>query len=265
MADNEAAEEATESTPASEVRGHLHGARSGALATICAVPELAGIPFGSVVPFALTARGEPVILTASIAQHTRNIKADARASLMVQQPDVQGDPQTGWRVTLMGTMERLVVESDEGPARQISAEEMAQVAARYREVVPAADRYHNTHNFEYWVMNVQRVRYIGGFGKIHWVEADDYLVEPAPLEGAERIIEHMNDDHADAIVDYCHGLAGFQPAAARLTAVDSGGFFVEADDKLHRFSFEAPIDGEGARHAFVDLLKHARERIGAGA
>ncbi|HBM10724.1 MAG TPA: heme iron utilization protein, partial [Pseudomonas sp.] len=42
-----------------------------------------GFPFGSAVPYCLNEEGWPLILISRIAQHTKNLQADPRCSLLV--------------------------------------------------------------------------------------------------------------------------------------------------------------------------------------
>jgi len=235
------------STPAALARAHLDSHKDAVLATLSTDAATAGFPFGSVVPYALDEEGRPLILVSDIAQHTRNLKADPRASMLVR-PAADGDAQATWRVTLVGRMEPI---DDE------------RCYARYVARVPNAPSYHDAHDFGLWRMVLTRIRFIGGFGRIHWVEADQYLREPGHggfREAAQPIIDHMNADHADAVMDYCRGLRGVEPAGAELVGVEAGGFFVrtrEPDDLLY-FAFEEEIAVDQARHAFVALLKKAR-------
>jgi len=152
-------------SPAATARAHAEGGRAGTLGTISADPATGGYPFGSVVPYALDDAGGPIVRIADIAQHTRNLKADPRASLLVRPEPTAGDPQATWRVTLLGRMEAL----QEGSADLDAARD------RYRSRfpdVPAEDD--GSHGVRYWRMEVVRVRFIGGFGSIHWIEPDDY-------------------------------------------------------------------------------------------
>jgi len=239
--------------PATEVRRHLLGPNVATLGTLSREPQTLGFPFGSVVPYALDERGRPLILISDLAQHTKNLEGDTRASMLVR-AEAAGDPQAHWRITLLGRMER------PGEA------EVARCHARYAARVPAAPSYQSAHDFAIWRMDVVRVRYIGGFGRIHWVEPEQYLREPGHsgfAEASRGIIEHMNEDHADALVDYCRGLRGFTPSAAELVAVEAAGFFVRTEDPddLVYFPFGAEIEASGAREAFVTLLKHARDAV----
>mgnify|MGYP000409511744 CR=1 FL=1 len=145
MADLSEIEAAAKAAEADDPSGHARQwLLENHVATLCTTStkrSVKGFPFGSVVPFALTPDGRPVILIANIATHTANLKADPRASLFVRQPGLEGDPQKGWRITLMGTW--APVES--GPERD-------EIHARYVERVPFAEGYLATHDFGYWEM-----------------------------------------------------------------------------------------------------------------
>ncbi len=238
------------------VRARLIERTFGALATISADAATLGWPFGSIAPYALTAEGAPAILAADIAQHTRNLRRDARASLLVHEPvGPGGDPQAGWRVTLLGTMR---------PVKDGAA--LEELHARYVERVPGAPAYFRTHGFGYWVMDVVRARWIGGFGDIHWLEARDVLRDPGGegmAAAAPRIVEHMNEDHADALAAICEARCGFRPEAARMTAVDRAGFLVRTSgpDRLVHISFGREIRASEAREVFVELARTARAAL----
>ena len=242
---------ATKSEIAAEVRQLAYATNVGALATLSVDPATEGFPFGSVVPYALDEEGRPLILISDIAQHTRNVIADPRVSLLVSEQETD-DPQAGWRVTFVGRMVRLERDGDDGFNH-----------ARYVAQVPDAPSYYDAHGFGLWRMEVARIRFIGGFGKIHWVESDDFLRTAGHsgfAEAAAPIVEHMNSDHADALIDYCKGLRGFTPAAAEMVGVEAAGFFVRTrdPDDLVYFPFGTEIESEQARPAFIELLKEAR-------
>lgn len=265
--DERAAAAAAQDDPAALARRWLATTRNGALATLSADAAIEGYPFGSVVPFTTTAEGAPVVLLAEIAAHTKNLKRDPRASLLVQEPRVDGDPQAGWRVTVVGTMKRLVEEGakDRRPEDEAwSARALDELHARYRAFVPAADDYRATHGFSYWRLDAAKVRFIGGFGKICWLDAAALRVDPR-LEGAEGAIAHMNEDHEDAMKDLARGFYGTTPSTAKMTLLQRQGFLVETTgpDRLLWFAFDAPIEPPAIRKAVVALVAEARARTGA--
>ena len=137
-------------------RALLEQQREGVLATLSV--RHAGWPFASLAPFALDVHGEPLLLLSSLAEHTRNLRADARASLLVQ----DGQGQAGARLTLLGTVEP--VSPDDVDAR-----------ARYLKQHPDAREYLAMLDFFVYVLHVDSVRFIAGFGDMRWIDGADFL------------------------------------------------------------------------------------------
>jgi heme iron utilization protein len=219
---------------AERARTLLHVARMGTLTTLSR--KHPGWPFGSLMPYAIDDRGRPVFLVSSMAMHTQNMHADARASLFVPQPGVLGDPLGAARATLMGN----VVPATAG-ARE-----------RYLKVHENAQYWIDYEDFSLLQMNIVDVYYIGGFGVMGWVASDDYQsAAPDPLaDDAPRIIEHMNADHADALRLLVREFASLDADEARMTAVDRLGFDVrlKTGDRVH-----------GARIPFLSEVKSVEE------
>lgn len=229
---------------ADSARALLAACYDGVLATISvAVP---GYPFGSVVPYCLDGGGLPVILIAGIAQHTRNARADPRLSLTVfdrNEPDLQ----TAGRVTLLGDAIEL-----EGPAAE-------QAAARYLRFFPTAAGYDRMHDFAYFGIVPRRLRFIGGFGDIHWFEPAA-VIRANPFAGeAERgIVEHMNADHGDAVAHYCHlaGIAIPEGAVPVLAGCDGEGMHVRVGERIHYMAFpQAVSDLTAVRAVLVAMAR----------
>jgi putative heme iron utilization protein len=139
-----------------ELKRWLAAERHGVLCTAHA--RHGGWPFGSVAPFALTAERDPVFLFSEIAEHTHNLRADARASLLVQDRAAEAQPLAGARATLMGT-----AEAPEGSARRSALD-------CYLARFPDASEWATAHDFTPFVLRVERVRWIHGFGSMGWVE-----------------------------------------------------------------------------------------------
>lgn len=267
MKETKEAPEASERSPEELARGWLLGAKNGTLGTLSVDEQTVGWPFLSVVPYALTPDGMPFILTAGIAQHTRNMKGDSRASLMVQEQKRDGDPQSGWRLTLLGRMKQVRVKDGtkggEGDYHWLSSEAYEELNARYRERVPQARSYMATHGFSFWILTVERVRFIAGFGRIHWLSgadvAHDLDGDELRAEGA-GIISHMNEDHVSALDAIVSAFSSSEkaPENTEMTAVDSSGFLVRSAGDLHYISFGRDIKLTEARTVFVNLSQKAR-------
>lgn len=226
----------------SEARKLARSQHQGVLSTLS--QRLEGYPFGSVAPFVLDHAGRPVILISTLAEHTKNIDVDARVSLIVQPfaPDMQ---QAG-RITLIGTAARLSGKETPGP--------------RYLRYLPQAAGYFAMHDFHFYRIEPLRIRYIGGFGKIHWVEAASYLLPDGPLAEQETdILDHMNRDHSGNLRDYCRHVHGLVTDHAEMIGIDPDGFDVRAGDRILRFDFAEPVqDAAAARRELVALAQGCR-------
>ncbi|AAU90438.1 conserved hypothetical protein [Methylococcus capsulatus str. Bath] len=211
-----------------EARALLNQAYDGVLSTHSA--DVPGYPFGSVMPYCLDREGVPVIYIANIAQHTRNIQANPKVSLIVLDRSV-GDVQTNGRLTLLADAQP-VSEDDED------------AVGRYFSFFPDARRFHRTHSFAFYRLVPVRLRYIGGFGRIHWLSPERVL-RPNPFRTEEEraMLEHMNTDHRQALRRYCEvaGVAvdtGCEPA---MVGIDREGFQLRVGSRVIRFVFPSPV------------------------
>lgn len=236
---------------AREARRLLARCYDGVLATISvAVP---GYPFGSVVPFSLDRTGQPVILIADIAQHRRNALADPRVSLTVFDRSAD-DLQSNGRITLLADAARIAPED-------------ADAAARYYRYFPEARDYHLTHGFEFWRLGLKRIRFIGGFGAIHWLEPAQLCVpNPFDEDSESSMVAHMNEDHVAAMRDYLRpelGDAAALAAEPSLAGVDAEGIHVRNGQRIHRVEFPSSVGTPAeVRAALVALARAGRANTG---
>jgi hypothetical protein len=202
------------------------------------------------MPYAVDELGRPVFFISSMAMHTHNLRADPRASLLITQPDVSGDPLGSARLTLVGDV-------TEAPA--------AEVSELYLSRYENAKFWQEYSDFAYYRLQVSGAYFIGGFGVMGWIPADDYgSAAPDPLaQAAPGIIRHMNNDHADALRLMARRFAGESPDEATLTAVDRLGFYLrlKSGDRMHgqRVAFLREVrNTEDARAVFVEMVRQAR-------
>ena len=199
-------------------------------------------------------RGHPVFLISELAEHTKNLRKDVRASLLLAQGGAD-DPLANGRVTLVGDCNQL---ADPEAAR-----------AAYLERHPNAGYYADFKDFHFWRLEVAAVRYIGGYGRMSWVSETDWqTAEPDPLgPSAAGTIAHMNADHADAMVLYCRAFSkATEITAASMTGVDRYGFEMSAKTREGprpvRLAFATPVGTpEEARAALISMLKDARSKL----
>lgn len=246
-------------TPGEEARTLVARATRGALSTLAVEPP--GYPFGSVAPYGLLADGTPVLFMSAMAEHTRNLDADPRAALLVTEGDGGGDPLAVGRVTLLGRVEVITEDPDVAQARE------AYLAAN-----PDAAGYIDFGDFSFRRLVVERVRWVGGFGRMAWADPGDYATAvPDPTrEVAAGAIAHLNDDHPDALLCAAQAFGGHPDAtSARAERIDRYGIdLVLATPRgpaAARVGFGEPVpddDPDGLRQACVDLAHRARAALG---
>ena len=133
-----------------------------------------------------------------------------------------------------------------------------QAGLRYLRYFPEAQTYFAMHDFSFYRIRPVAIRYIGGFGRIHWVDMEDYAVQPYPLiEQESGVVAHMNSDHQDALRDYCRHFHQCAALDVAMLGIDLDGFDVRADGKVLRFDFAQPVI-DAARTALVERALAAK-------
>jgi putative heme iron utilization protein len=217
----------------------LREGRSGAMATLAAG---SGDPYCSLVNVATSADGAPLLLLSRLALHTRNILADPRISLMLDERK-QGDPLEGARVMLMG---KAAVTED-------SSARMA-----YLRRQPEAEAFAGFGDFAFYRMTVERAHLVAGFGRIVDLKARDILTDVADaqaLVAAEAdAITHMNSDHADACGLYATRLLGAAAGEWRCVGIDPEGIELQQGHTALRLFFPQRITAPGPLRAVLKQL-----------
>ena len=209
--------------------------------------SMPGYPFGSVVPYLLTPAGDAIIYISDIALHTRNIKANDKVSLTIFDAG-EDDSQANGRVTIMGSAE-LAKQND--------------VKAQYFRLFPQSKKYEQTHDFNFYAIRTERVRFIGGFGKIHWVDKAYWSVEAQDWHGApESMINHMNEDHQDAMQLILQHKKGVNVEEPIMHSVFPEGMHCGTEKQTWFVPFEALcVSSTDVRKALVKLTNDAREAL----
>jgi putative heme iron utilization protein len=228
-------------------RNLMRSQHSGALATISL--SLKGFPFGSVVPFMMTETGNIIIYASDIAQHSRNMKADSKVSLCVYD-NTQADSQSSARVTILANAHADKVSSDEQNT--------------YLALFPQAKAYVEAHDFRFYLLETERVRYIGGFGEIYWFSREEWVDDVAVLaKQSAGIIQHMHEDHADALSLIINRSASLKSAdgEVKMLSCFAQGFHFSCHATVGFIPFLQEVSQEyDVRKAMVDLTMLARKR-----
>jgi putative heme iron utilization protein len=226
-----------------EARRLLRRARTGTLATL---NREDGIPYASLANVATDSAGAPVIMVSSLAWHTRNLMADARASLLAAELPASGDILTGARVTVMGSFRR-----DDDPA----------LRRRYLARHPEAAGYAGFGDFAFWRLVPDRVHAVAGFGRIETLNADE-VFPPQPEMAAleESALAHMNQDHPDAVRRMAVARGGAAENPWRMVAADSDGADLSDGSRVIRVEFAAAVTtADDLRRALAELAKGGTE------
>lgn len=222
--------------------------KTGTLCTLASEPP--GYPYGSFVTLAFDG-GNPVFLISRLAEHTRNLERDPRASLMVAESSAV-DPLANGRVTLLGPCTR---------SQSVDTARAAFLAAH-----PDASYYVDFKDFGFWTLRVESVRYIGGYGRMSWVDRDAWHeARPDPLAVAsEGMLRHMNEDHRDALLVCAQELTRAREASeATMTVVDRYGFEMSVSmpegPRPVRIAFTRALESaDEARQAIIEVVQRAR-------
>lgn len=222
----------------------MREARSAALATL--MPG-SGDPYCSLVNVASAFDGAPLLLISKLAIHTKNVIADSRVSLMLDERK-EGDPLEGARVMLMG---RAVVTTDENDRR------------RYLARQPEAEMFAGFADFAFYRIEISAAHLVAGFGRIVDLKPQEILVDPAGaddlLAAEDGASAHMNQDHADACRLYATKLYGAPDGDWRCAGFDPEGMELQDGRTALRIPFPQRINGSGPlRAVLVQMAEQAR-------
>lgn len=242
--------DSTRPSAAEEARTLAAGTNIATLASLTAD----GDPWASFITYGLL-EGAPVLCVSRMAEHGRNLAADPRASLAIVTPNPPADPLASARITLAGIVERP------------SGDELAAARDAHLAAAPAAHVYVDFSDFTLWVLRVQRVRWVGGYGRMDSATAEAYAAAtPDPVApAAAGAITHLNDDHSAALLAMAQVLGGFPDATvATCEGADRYGLDLRVSSPrgfaMTRVGYTTPIESIGElRAATVDLAQRARK------
>ena len=191
----------------------LRAHRYGALGTLS--KKFDGHPFTSITPYLVDFDGSLLILISGLAEHTKNILHDSRVSLVSHN---QEDPriQTQGRITVVG--------------HAVHQPDRAQCGKRYLRYFPEAQTWYALADFNFYRITPLALRYIGGFGDIHWIGNEKYLLPRYPLMQEE-----------DALIEALNRHPALVNRSATLLGADGDGY-------------DLKVNGEVVRHEFAELM-----------
>jgi putative heme iron utilization protein len=235
--------------PAKLARSLLRRSRQGALATLMAG---SGDPYCSLVNIASHYDASPILLISRLALHTKNILADTRVSLMLDER-VAGDPLEGARIMLAGR------------AEEASPDQAAILRRRYLNAHPSAEAFVDFKDFSFFRIVPSGAHLVAGFGRIIDLKPARFLSDIGDakelLEAEPGAVEHMNEDHREAMNLYATRLLGAASADWTCTGCDPDGIDMQAGDSTLRLDFpERVTNATALRKMLVKLAGDARAK-----
>lgn len=211
---------------AHEARRMLRAHRYGALGTLS--KKFGGYPFGSITPYLVDHDGSLLILISALAEHTRNIQHDPRVSLITHD---QRDPhiQTQGRITVVG-------DAQPEPERE-------KTGLRYLRYFPEAHTYFAMHDFSFYRIRPVAIRYIGGFGRIHWVNMANYAVveHKAFALQEEPLLAEINARQQDTLRRLLQQRYGIAATGIQALGLDCDGLDVRNNEQVWRLDFTEAV------------------------
>ena len=200
----------TKADHAAHSRALIRRARAALLSTTH--KSRGGWPYGSLVTVAFDCDMSPLMLFSTLSDPTRNLDTDPRGALLFEETSRLKNPQTGPRVTVLGTIERTTNKRHQ---------------RRFLALHPEAAQYAGFGDFGFFRMRIESARFVGGFAKAIWLKSADITpnarAAAASAKAEPDILEHMNTDHADAVNHYANALLGRSGQGGHMTGIDPDG------------------------------------------
>lgn len=243
---------AAEASAGALLRRQIRAAERATLATV-ANRGKAGVggpwPYASLVLAACGHDASPLLLISDLADHTRNLRADPRVSLLYDGTAGLDDPLTGPRISLQGEAEMV---------------EDAAMTGRYLRRHPSAEQYAGFEDFHLFRVRPVRAHLVAGFGRIHWLEGDDLVFDTGPARELcavePDLLERVNAEHADALDLIAAPPHGGRRKRWRATGIDPEGLDLRCAAALARVDFPEPaMTPETAEKEVARLIAAARK------
>ena len=222
----------------------LRRARYGVLSTFS--KQVPGYPFGSVLPYALTTDGEPILFVSTLSAHTQNILVDPHVSLTVVEPERAAETGANGRFTYMGIV------------GEVSEKQVPHLRERFLALVPSAQIYSGFGDFQLYVIQFTKGRYVGGFGAAAWIHADRYA-RPDPVAEL-AIAEHSTLERLclQSLQKLAQARGGLSVGLAN---ADSQGFDIRLGEEVVRTEFSEPLAEDSSPAAICEAIARSIESL----
>lgn len=186
-----------------------------------------GFPVGSIVGFAIDPEdGKPFFTFSKLSTHRRDLDMDKNASLTVTEDNFCDANDA--RCSITGTIVELKDKEMKGCVK-------SRLRDTYLTRHPGATWVDFTDFSWYKFDDVLGGKFVGGFAAASYIKGDDFLScsSDPHVCYATKVIQHMNEDHADSLIDIVWHLCGGLPIInATMVAVDYLGMTIKGEVTL---------------------------------
>ena len=181
-----------------------------------------GYPFGSFITYVSDKNRTLLMYTSDIAQHTKNLKTNSKACVTLFKLDTEYDKQNSSRLTLMGDL------------KDVPVDDLDECQERFIKFLPESKKYSSMHDFKFYKLEISRIRWIGGFGDIAWLNPKNWQDDlPRWAKNEKMMIDHMNDDHANVLQSALHAQHGIKDKNVSMIALTIDGYYVKSKENLY--------------------------------
>ncbi len=217
----------------------LRGSNMAILSTLS--KKFDEFPFGSFITYVTDQNRSIFIYASDLAEHTKNILNNSKACVTVFNTNKEGDKQNSSRLSIMGNFQK------------IDTSEYERCKERFFKFLPESRNYSKTHDFNFYKMNPDKIRWIGGFGEIAWLKDNNWQIgNPDWSEQENSMIEHMNEDHNDVVINCLKGFHDIHDKSCTMIGINFDGYYIKSNQDIYYIPFEKPcLSSKEIRKALV--------------
>jgi len=210
-----------------EARKVLRSSRSGSLATTTRETKT---PYVSFCAMAHDYEGQPIFLFSDLADHTQNLVIEGHASFLCEQASHLSNPQAGPRITLVGQIEKV---SDDD------------LTSLFLQSHSSARMYSKFEDFNFYTLRVEKVHYVGGFGRAIWLKRTEYLGDSGTslefFNEQNGLLETIKRKFPSFALTCATKLLKHRGKNWQVLRVDGDGVDLKLGAKIVRYPFEKPL------------------------
>ncbi len=207
-----------------------------------------GYPFGSFVTYVSGWDRTIFLYLSDLADHTKNLKKNHKSCITIFKKNESGDVQNSARLTLIGDLKKVPLKIYEA------------CKDRFHNFFPESSVYEQMHDFNFYQISITQSRWIGGFGKISWLDPKNWKnVSVDWFDGEKNMIKHMNEDHSNTIQSALHAEHGIKDKEAVMIGLSIDGYYIRSKGNIFFINFDYPVcTSKEYRNVLIELSKKYR-------